>query len=969
MNRKINTICFIFLFLFLICAVSAAESENETLTTISESDTSQQNICTAPDEATLQNDNVKPLESKQDVDKTPISATKTVKKKVTIKAPNVSMHYKDGHKFTVTVKDENKKAISKAKVKISINGATYNKVTDSKGTASINLNLKSGNYIVMTTFDGTSQYEKQSVKSTVNIKSTIKCSDFTKYYKNTATYSSTFYDNTGKLLKSTQVKFKINNKHYSVKTNAKGVAKIDINLKPGKYSISSINSKTSETIVKSLVIKSLIETKDLTMTYNDKSKFNVKVVNIYGKASPNKKVTLKVNGKTYTKTTDKTGTASLPIDLKAGTYTITTEYDGLKATNKIIVKKEIKKSLISHITLIPNYVNVTCQYVFHNSYYSLKTGLNGIIRMPKNELFTIQINETTGYLFTKSRIAGIDSIVMGYKSYLIPFNGSAIRSDINKENLNGNGIIISSNGDYTEIEYRNVCENNTELFGVYADKGLEHSETITYMQNNKIKAKVNFYTISYDESGLRYSLAKFYSKSIYDFNYKSYDEITNNNAHLIKFANTNEPVTFNYFGRSIVGYSSKEEIITKFVVDRKEELEKTETISYGLSEKYRKTFGFEVLQSFAIINEEIDKKIVENWVSKNSNYLNKFGVMNVYGMFLASLETAWLADELANNFRSTFNVDWKRDHTLTILGGINLDDTYLHILNADMGMTVEGKNETNEVLFRLLNSIYLPLVEEYSLCEVAKRYMYNTTNSFDSVFSSIANNNFSICQLGDSIYLFAEDSAIILNCTTGVANLISVHENNIYKGCSIGTSNDCCNVGIIPKDIIKGIEQAWKYASPAEHLLSTVFNKIHPLSVLTYKGLVFLLGKALDGASSAGLGMLSTMALVQQGGTYFRDNMISEKDWHTAMDSVAFTRPGYLQSKKVYNIPNENGGYDYIEVKINDDLTLDRTSARYISKGQTKQLSKEETYQYFNEETWTPFSMPSKYWDESWKGA
>lgn len=77
---------------------------------------------------------------------------------------------------------------------------------------------------------------------------------------------------------------------------------------------------------------------------------------------------------------------------------------------------------------------------------------------------------------------------------------------------------------------------------------------------------------------------------------------------------------------------------------------------------------------------------------------------------------------------------------------------------------------------------------------------------------------------------------------------------------------------------------------------------------------------------------------------------------------------GYLQGKKVYNIPNRNGGYDYVEVNVNNDLTLDRNNAIFISAGKTRKLTKEETYQYFDAEHWSPFSMPTKYWDDSWKG-
>ena len=42
--------------------------------------------------------------------------------------------------------------------------------------------------------------------------------------------------------------------------------------------------------------------------------------------------------------------------------------------------------------------------------------------------------------------------------------------------------------------------------------------------------------------------------------------------------------------------------------------------------------------------------------------------MNVYGMFLAGLETAWLADEVADQYSKEFNVKWNRERTATIMG-------------------------------------------------------------------------------------------------------------------------------------------------------------------------------------------------------------------------------------------------------------------------------------------------------------
>ena len=952
MNRKISTICFILLFFFLISAVSAANNENETIKSI---DPAQDISKLCAEE----------ISEKLEISNTQSNNLKasSVKENVSLTAPDIKMYYKDASKFAVTLKDKNKKAIAKAKIKITVNGKSYEKVTDSKGKCSINLNLNSGSYSILTSFAGTNKYASKSIKSTVTVKSTIKSSDFSKYYKNSAAYYATFYNQKGKLLKNTAVKFKLNSKTYSIKTNAKGVGKLAVDLKPGKYSVTAINPNSSESISKTITIKSLIVSSDLTLKEGNSGKFNVKILNSYGKVSPNKKVKITVNGKSYTKTTNKSGIASLDIKLNSGKYNITSEYNGLKSVNHITVSKATKTTGFNHITLIPNYVNVTVPYSFKNALYTLKEGINGIIKMPKSTVFTVQIGSNS-YCVSTSLTRDVDTTSFKNRYYLIPFNGNDMKNDTIKDNLKGDGILISEMLDYTQIEYRDTTTNNTELFGFYADSDFNNGETITYMKNDNITAKINMKTKSFDETGLKYSLSKYYST---DYANKNYDELTNNNSEKIKFADTGKSVTFDNRKNKIIGYISKEVIITQFLINGQKECEKTETITFGFGEKYRKTLGFEVLQSYAVINERITKEILEDWISQSSKYLDRFGVMNVYGMFLASLETTWLADEIADNYSGEYDVSWSRGHTLTILGGINLDDTYLNILNADMGMNVSG-NEKNIILFRLMNSLQLPNLEDYSLSEVSWRFMYNTTNSLNNVLSAIENHNFSIAQLGEMIYIFSEDStdsAIVYNTTSGIVNVILSSSNITYKGSAISTSRDCCSVGIMPKDIIGGIRNTFKKIT---NNAAQLMKNIQPYSTIIYYLGKELLKPLLTGASAVGMQMFSTMLLVQTVGTTYRNNIADEKDWYSLMDTATFTRPGYLQNKKIYNIPNKNGGYDYVEVKINSDLTLDRTNAIYISNGKTKQLTKAETYKYFADDYWTPISMPVKYWDNSWKG-
>ncbi|MBR3156243.1 MAG: hypothetical protein IKF13_05450 [Methanobrevibacter sp.] len=966
MNIKINTICFIILLFLLVGVASAAEMDNETLKqTIKQP---EDELCQmAPDnhdELRASSENMEKLEAGENA----YVGTTGGKANVKIIAPDVKMHYKDGSKFTVTVKDELNKAVKKAKVKITIDGKTYKKRTNSKGKASISLNLNSGKYTVKTTFDETTKYHKQSATSTVTVKSTIKAHDFSKYYKNKSQYKATFYKKNGKLLKKTRITFKWNGKTKKVKTSTKGVAKLAIDWIPGTYSISMVNPKTSETVTKTITIKPLIETSDLTMKEKDGSKFTVKVLNSYGRGSANKIVTLNVNGQTFTLRSNSNGIASQVIDLPAGKYSITTDYNGFVNTNYITVETAIKQASFSHITMIPDYVNVTVPYAFHNSAYTLKTGNDGIIKLPKKDVFAIHISETKYYLFSTAPQPGIDANVLGYKTYLVPFDGSELKSDYNRDNLKGDGVLISNANDYTQIEFRSVTQCDADLFGLTMDKHEDDIEIITYLQNDFIKARIMFFTGSYDEVGLRSNLGKLYEKNSYEINYNNYDQLTGNHVESIRFTNTGESVILDDSRNSIMPSISREDIKTRLIVNGVEELEKSESISYGRSDLYNVIRGFEVLQSYAIINEKVTYSTMDKWLKVNSGYLSRIGIMNVYGMFLAGLETAWLADEIAGQYAKELSVMWNRERTATIMGGINLEDTYLHILNADMGMNVAG-NSQNSAMFRLMNSFYLPNIESYVLNPVAERYSDNLTNSLDNIYESVENNKFSIAQIGEMFYILSEDGSnvtVIINSTSGISHVILIDDDFAYKGSFVPTACDCCSVGTTPVDIINGIRSTYdKIKKSGGNIIADIMNKIHPLTVAAYmvSNLVAgIAGKVVTGSLSLGLAStIGTMMGIHGAGNYIKNKFVDEKDWHWAYEHIAFTRDGYMQGKKFFNIPKDDGTYDFVEVTINSDGSLNRNDALYVADGYTRKLSKSETYQYFTEEKWTSCTIPRKY--------
>ena len=69
-----------------------------------------------------------------------------------------------------------------------------------------------------------------------------------------------------------------------------------------------------------LAIPTKIIASNLNKYYNNKSQLQMTLKDNLGKALANKKVTININGKKYTKTTNAKGIAKLPISLKKGTY-------------------------------------------------------------------------------------------------------------------------------------------------------------------------------------------------------------------------------------------------------------------------------------------------------------------------------------------------------------------------------------------------------------------------------------------------------------------------------------------------------------------------------------------------------------------------------------------------------------------------------------------------------------------------
>ena len=254
---------------------------------------------------------------------------------------NLEKYYGGSEKLNATLKDGAGNPIANKTITFTINGQKYNRTTNSNGIASLAINLRPGVY------DVTTMYGNMSVYSKVVVKTTIEGKDLVKMYKNETQFFATFLGTDGKPLSNIDVTFNINGVFYTRQTNENGVARLNINLRPGEYILTAINPVNSESEGFNITVKSLIESSDLTKHYRNDSKFEAKIYNKDGTLAINKNVTFNINGVFYNRITDSNGVARLNINLRPGNYIITTIFEGLTIGNNINVLSTLVTSDLS----------------------------------------------------------------------------------------------------------------------------------------------------------------------------------------------------------------------------------------------------------------------------------------------------------------------------------------------------------------------------------------------------------------------------------------------------------------------------------------------------------------------------------------------------------------------------------------------------------------------------------------------
>ena len=266
------------------------------------------------------------------------SLTSTVKVLSTIKSSNISKVAGDSRKFKATFLRNNGKPLANRYIKFRINGKNYKVKTNSNGVASLSLtSLKRGTYkIASYNIDGLSVINYVKVVNTAKSKLLAKNYVFIigdkKVIKVTLHNQFDYAPGPGKV-----IKFTVNGKTYSKKTNSKGVASLTLPyLKKGSYTVKYAfagNSvyKASHAYAKLIVLPNKSSKLTIRGTkvfgYGANTKFKVQLT-ASGYAIPDRKVIISVNNANHTSVTDNYGIAYLTIKLKPDQYPLSYKFNG-----------------------------------------------------------------------------------------------------------------------------------------------------------------------------------------------------------------------------------------------------------------------------------------------------------------------------------------------------------------------------------------------------------------------------------------------------------------------------------------------------------------------------------------------------------------------------------------------------------------------------------------------------------------
>ena len=254
---------------------------------------------------------------------------------------DLSMYYKNGSRYEVSIYQDGKIINSQnndSKVIFNVNGVNYTKELVN-GKASIGINLNPGNYTITTFYHYTDGLATKT--NNIEVLSTILANDVVKFFRNGTQYCAKFLDGCGSPLVNASVVFNINGVFYKKQTDGRGMAKLNINLRPGVYILTAMHPDTLM-YGSNITVLSTILANDVVKFFRNGTQYCAKFLDGCGSPLVNASVIFNINGVLYKKQTDYNGVARLNINLFPGKYILTAMHpDGLMYGYNITVLSTI----------------------------------------------------------------------------------------------------------------------------------------------------------------------------------------------------------------------------------------------------------------------------------------------------------------------------------------------------------------------------------------------------------------------------------------------------------------------------------------------------------------------------------------------------------------------------------------------------------------------------------------------------
>ncbi len=153
---------------------------------------------------------------------------------------DITKYYRNATQYTVKLLGADGNPVGAGEnVTFNINGVFYTRQTNESGIAKLNINLQPGDYVI------TAQYNGCSVANNITVLPVLTADDFAKQWGTPDPFEAKLVDGQGKPYGEQKIEFNINGVFYNRYTDSNGIAKLNINLMPGEYIITSSYNGTN----------------------------------------------------------------------------------------------------------------------------------------------------------------------------------------------------------------------------------------------------------------------------------------------------------------------------------------------------------------------------------------------------------------------------------------------------------------------------------------------------------------------------------------------------------------------------------------------------------------------------------------------------------------------------------------------------------------------------------------------------